>query len=97
LRNSGKNSTAGTVFTATVNNAARVIADETHREATEGEYSEFLAHQERERQQIAVMEQRRRKDVIVYMNAGDPNTVFAGVGVDQPKKAEVSEIAPAKK
>ncbi len=68
VKNSMKNSTPGATFSATPYNAARGIADETHREATAEEIQAFLDHQERNRVMNQRSEAGKKKEIVVVMD-----------------------------
>lgn len=78
-----RNSTAGSTLSATVSNAARVITDGTHREATKDEVNGFLRHQENQRVAVAKAEQLKKKQYIVVVD-NEP----AGVGIPDVIGAE---------
>jgi len=66
-----RNSTAGTTIGATIANAARVITDGTHREATPDEIAAFRAHQQDELERSTVAEQLKKKQYIVVVDQKD--------------------------
>jgi len=68
IKNSMKNSTAGATFSAIPYNAARGIADETHREATAEEIQSFLDHQEKNRVTNQRSEAGKKKEIVVVMD-----------------------------
>ncbi len=76
LKNSMRNSTAGTTLGATPYNAARCIVDETHREATEDEIRGFFEHQERNRLEATRSENRKKKEIVVVMDRGQAAEEF---------------------
>jgi len=63
-----RNSTAGAVCSATLYNAARVITDGTHREATKEEIDLFLQHQQDQLRRNTAAEQATRKQFIVVLD-----------------------------
>lgn len=93
-----RNSTPGATASATVSNAARVITDGTHREATPAEVREFLAHQERQRVMVARSEQLKKKQYIVVVDnepgVDIPDVVGSENVVDRRKNA-LSQSAPS--
>ncbi len=76
LKNSMRNSTAGTTVAATPYNAARCMVDETHREATEDEVRGFFEHQERNRIESQRSETRKKKEIVVVMDRGQAAEEF---------------------
>jgi hypothetical protein len=74
-----RNSTPGSTLSATTHNAARVITDGTHREATQEEIDGFLQHQQNELRRNAATEQKNKRQYIVVVDQKDANEpVFAG-------------------
>ena len=88
-----RGSTAGATASATCRNAARVITDGTHREATEEEIDRFLQHQQDQLRRNSAAEQANKKQYIVVVNQKDgesPEAVFAGgVEAGRPVAAAV--------
>lgn len=78
-----RNSTPGSTLSATCRNAARVITDGTHREATKEEIESFLEHQQEQLRRNARAEQANKKQYIVVVDqketSGEP--AFAGAEV----------------
>ena len=74
-----RNSTPGTVISATVHNAARVITDGTHRESTPEEIQAFKEHQQEELERSTVAEQLKKKQYIVVVDQKEnaSTSVFA--------------------
>jgi len=68
LFNRERNSQAGSTLSATVENAARVITDGTHRLATQDEVDAFIKMQEKNREAAARSEQERTKQVVVFVD-----------------------------
>lgn len=68
-----RNSTPGDTASATPSNAARVITDGTHREATEAEVKNFLAHQQQELEKNVRAEQQKKQQYVVV--TGGTNTL----------------------
>jgi hypothetical protein len=60
-----RNSTPGSTASATCYNAARVLTDGTHREATEGEIEAFYQHQQDELEKHTRAEQQKKKQFLV--------------------------------
>lgn len=60
-----RNSTAGATSSATVENAARVITDGTHREATEDEIAAFYARQKSDLEKHIRAEQVKKQQYVV--------------------------------
>lgn len=78
-----RNSTAGRTLSATTRNAARVITDGTHREATEEEIINFLDHQQDELRRNTAAEQKNKRQYIVVVDQNDKtgeNAVFGPKG-----------------
>lgn len=87
-----RNSTPGSTLSATPHNAARVITDGTHREATQEEVDGFRRHQQEQLHKNAAAEQANKKQYIVVVNqheAESPEAVFAGT-VEAGKSAAVA-------
>ena len=68
LFNRERNSQAGATLSATIENAARVITDGTHRLATQEEVDAFIKMQEKNRAAVARSEQERTKQVVVFVD-----------------------------
>lgn len=68
IKNSMKNSTPGATFSAVPYNAARGIADETHRLSTPEEIQAFLDHQENNRVMNQRSEASKKKEIVVVMD-----------------------------
>ncbi len=90
LKNSMRNSTAGTTIGATPYNAARCIVDETHREATEEEVRGFFEHQERNRIEAQRSETRKKKEIVVVMDRGQAAEEFPEQSRDLVESAMAS-------
>ena len=79
-----RNSTPGSTMSASCRNAARVITDGTHREATQEEIEAFMAHQQSELRKNTRSEQMNKKQYIVVVDQkeqlGQLEPVLAGVG-----------------
>ena len=92
-----RNSTPGRTISASCRNAARVIADGTHREASKEEVDAFLAHQEDELRRNTSAEQKNKRQYIVVVDSdrqAAPVGVFPGVPeVAQAKAAPKSVTA----
>jgi hypothetical protein len=74
-----RNSTPGSTLSATCRNAARVITDGTHREATSEEVDAFLLHQQDQLRRNAKAEQMNKKQYIVVVDQKETfEPVFAG-------------------
>lgn len=73
LRHRESGTTAGTTLSATIDNAARVIANGTHREATRAEITAFMQHQERNRVTSMTMEQARKREFVVMVDSQAPS------------------------
>lgn len=66
--NRDRNSTAGTTYTASPRNAARVITDGTHRLATPVEIAAFEELQQRNLEATLKSEQRKNKQFVVMVD-----------------------------
>ena len=74
-----RNSTPGCTLSAACRNAARVITDGTHREATPAEIEAFLKHQQDELRKNTVSEQKNKRQYIVVVDQKEgQEPVFAG-------------------
>ena len=69
--NRDRGSVEGTTLTASPRNAARVITDGTHREATKEEIAKFLAHQQTNLTEIMKSEQRKKQQFVVMMTPAE--------------------------
>jgi hypothetical protein len=92
-----RNSTPGTTLSATCRNAARVITDGTHREATEEEIAGFLDHQQKELRRNTMSEQKNKQQYIVVVDQKEnvADSIFAG-NVEVGKPATSTPKAQAK-
>ncbi len=63
-----RNSTPGSTLSASCRNAARVITDGTHREATPTEIEDFEARQQDELRRNTASEQKNKKQYIVVVD-----------------------------
>lgn|SRR5690242_17564318 len=82
-----RNSTPGATATANYKNAARVITDGTHREATEEEIEAFQLQQHRELEKNIRSEQLKKQQyVVVTQNA----EAFAKGQVEIPRRGRVT-------
>jgi hypothetical protein len=82
-----RNSTPGSTLSATCRNAARVITDGTHREATQGEIEGFALHQQDQLRRNTAAEQANKKQYIVVVDQKESaEPVFAG-GVEAGRPA----------
>jgi hypothetical protein len=86
-----RNSTAGRTYSATYLNAARVITDNTHREATRAEVDGFFAHQDQELRKNMAMEQKNKKQYIVVVDEKD-RAVQAGTSAAVGASGDNAEI-----
>ncbi len=68
-----KNSTPGSTLSATPRNAARVITDGTHRQATSDEVKAFFAHQRKQLEHTTKMEQLKKQQYIVVVDQHQPS------------------------
>ena len=74
-----RNSTPGSTLSATCRNAARVITDGTHREATQEEIDGFMRHQQEQLRKNTQSEQMNKKQYIVVVDQKESaEPVFAG-------------------
>lgn len=76
-----KNSTAGQTLSAEPRNAARVITDGTHREATKDEVAAFHEQQQIELRKNVKMEQLKKQQYIVVVDQHQPNQAAAVHGL----------------
>lgn len=72
-----KNSKAGRTISSTCYNAARVITDGTHREATDAERESFLALQEKNRIAAIRQEQMKKQQYVVVVDPDQPANAIA--------------------
>ena len=80
-----RNSTPGSTLSATCRNAARVITDGTHREATQEEIDGFMRHQQDQLRRNTQSEQMNKKQYIVVVDQKESaEPVFAG-GIEAGK------------
>ena len=89
-----RNSTPGSTLSATTRNAARVITDGTHREATSDEVLGFLKQQQDQlRINTAAEQKNKRQYIVVVDQKADSEPVFAGADT---AKASVAATKTAK-
>jgi hypothetical protein len=86
-----RNSTPGRTHSANWRNAARVVADGTHRRATQDEIDSFLAHQEEELAKNSVAEQKNKRQYIVVVD-GDKKP--ASAVVEEGKSVRTAPFGP---
>lgn len=67
-----RNSTPGSTASATCRNAARVITDGTHREASEEEIEAFLERQRLQLEQNIRSEQAKKQQYVIVQNTTGP-------------------------
>lgn len=83
-----RNSTAGSTLSATCRNAARVLTDGTHREATDDEISSFLQRQQDELRRNAAAEQKNKRQYIVVVDQHEgAETTLVGADSSTPTTA----------
>lgn len=90
--NREKNATAGCTLSATPENAARVITDGTHREATKEEVAAFLTLQENNRIKAVKSEQAKNKQFVVVLDP-DQRSALTGNGGVAAGSAEGKALA----
>ena len=92
-----RNSTPGSTLSASCRNAARVITDGTHKEATQEEIDNFLDHQQDENRKNTIAEQKNKRQYIVVVDnkeAAEPaliGSTTAGQAALSGKKSEASK------
>lgn len=91
-----RNSTPGTTLSATCRNAARVITDGTHREATQDEIDGFLHHQQRELTKNTRAEQMNKKQYIVVVDQkeSDEHVFSGGIEAGKPVMSDKKASSP---
>ena len=87
-----RNSTPGATASATCENAARVITDGTHREATEEEIKAFYDHQRRQLEQNVRSEQMKKQQYVIVTDKSDP---FSNATVVPAQRGRSDEEAVA--
>jgi hypothetical protein len=89
-----RNSTPGCTMSASCRNAARVITDGTHREATQEEIKAFFARQDSELRKNVQNEQRNKRQYIVVVDQkADAEAAMASAG-QQPPASMPPPLAP---
>lgn len=88
-----RNSTEGSTASATCRNAARVIADGTHRESSEDEIEAFYEHQQKELEKNSRSEQLKKQQYVVV--TGSPLESPNATIVPGPRSARAQRPAPA--
>jgi hypothetical protein len=92
-----RNSTPGSTLSASCRNAARVITDGTHKEATQEEIDNFLDHQQDENRKNTIAEQKNKRQYIVVVDnkeAAEPaliGSTTAGKAALSWKNSEASK------
>ena len=90
-----RNSTPGSTLSATCRNAARVITDGTHREATQEEIDGFMRHQQEQLRKNTQSEQMNKKQYIVVVDQkADAEAAMASAGQQAPPLIPPPSAAP---
>lgn len=92
-----KNSTAGATLGASPRNAARVITDGTHRDATEDEVRAFYIRQQEQLSATTKMEQMKKKQYIVVVDRNEPSESAMLGGLPTSFAKNVAKATPAEK
>lgn len=90
-----RNSTPGSTLSAVPRNAARVITDGTHREATPEEIAGFIAHQESELRRNTAAEQKSKRQYFVIVD-GQQTPDQAAAATAESRARSGRAPAPAK-
>jgi hypothetical protein len=91
-----RNSTPGSVLSATRRNAARVITDGTHRESTADEIRGFNQHQQEELERSTVAEQLKKKQYIVVVDQKENSNTSVFATKQQKEQQTKAEAGAAK-
>jgi hypothetical protein len=91
-----RGSTPGSTASATCTNAARVITDGTHREATEEEIDAFYQRQQDELRKNIRAEQAKKQQYMVVMGEGNPLSNATIVPAQHGRTEKPAPLSPVK-
>ena len=92
-----RNSTEGATASANYANAARVITDGTHREATEAEIAKFYEQQQRELEKNTRSEQSKKQQYVIVTDNSSSLSNATVVPAQKGKPETAAPVKPAEK